>query len=584
MFNLPRSSWADYDSKLISKGGGIYPRSAKSVPLTLEAKKVLGVDDNSLTPTDLIRALLKAPVDLLYNGGIGTYVKATPQTHAEVGDRANDAIRVNGKELRCKVVAEGGNLGFTQLGRVEYALNGGKINTDAIDNSAGVDCSDHEVNIKILLNSVVAEGRMSGEQRNNLLAEMTDEVGALVLRDNYLQTQSLSVRERMLLDAQTRFIKYLEKAGKLTRAIEFLPSDEELAARKAAKTGLTSPERAVLLAYSKIMLYDALLASKVPDDPYVSTALVRYFPAPLRECYRDQMERHPLKREIIATQVTNDMTNRVGSTFVHRLQEETGARLPDVVRAYLLTREVFDFEPFWQAVEALDNKVPDAVQSGMLIASERLMMRATLWFLRYRNLKDDIAKTVERFAPGVKALAASLDRFLSPDESDGLRQAAERLTQSNVPNDLAMRLVRFDPLYSALDIAEVATETKRSVGEVAGVYFVVGGRLNLSWLHKQIGGLPADSHWQALAKAALRDEFSGLQRELTSLVLKLGPPARVPDALINEWEAENKSAFDRSRQLFADLQSAGDLDLSMLSVALRELRNLALTPSLIPSG
>ena len=324
LFNLPRSSWADYDPKLISKGGGIYPRSAKSVPLTLEAEKVLGVDDNSLTPTDLIRALLKAPVDLLYNGGIGTYVKATPQTHAEVGDRANDPIRVNGKQLRCKVVAEGGNLGFTQLGRVEYALNGGKINTDAIDNSAGVDCSDHEVNIKILLNSVVAEGRMSGEQRNNLLAEMTDEVGALVLRDNYLQTQSLSVRERMLLDAQTRFIKYLEKAGKLTRAIEFLPSDEELAARKAAKTGLTSPERAVLLAYSKIMLYDALLASKVPDDPYVSTALVRYFPAPLRERYRDQMERHPLKREIIATQVTNDMTNRVGSTFVHRLPEGNG--------------------------------------------------------------------------------------------------------------------------------------------------------------------------------------------------------------------------------------------------------------------
>ncbi len=578
LFSLPRSSWTDYDSKLISKGGGIYPRSAKSVPLSLEAKKVLGVDDNSLTPSDLIRALLKAPVDLLYNGGIGTYVKATPQTHAEVGDRANDAIRVNGRELRCKVVAEGGNLGFTQLGRAEYALNGGKINTDAIDNSAGVDCSDHEVNIKILLNSVVAEGRMSGEQRNNLLAEMTDEVGALVLRDNYLQTQSLSVRERMLLDAQTRFIKYLEKAGKLTRAIEFLPSDEELAARKASKIGLTSPERAVLLAYSKIMLYDALLASKVPDDPYVSTALVRYFPAPLRECYRDQMERHPLKREIIATQVTNDMINRVGSTFVHRLQEETGARFPDVVRAFLLTREVFDFESFWQAVEALDNKVPDAVQSSMLIASERLMMRATLWFLRYRNLKDDIAKTVERFAPGVKALAASLDKFLSPDESEGLRQAAERLTQSNVPNDLAMRLGRFDPLYSALDIAEVATETKRSVGEVAGVYFVVGGRLNLSWLHKQIGGLPADSHWQALAKAALRDEFSRLQRELTSLVLKLGPPARAPDALFNEWEVENKSVFDRSRQLLADLQSAGDLDLSMLSVVLRELRNLALAP------
>ena len=392
LFNLPRSSWADYDSKLISKGGGIYQRSAKSVKVTPEVKKVLGIDVNSLTPADLIRALLTAPVDLLYNAGIGTYVKATQQTHAEVGDRANDAIRVNGKDLRCRVVVEGGNLGLTQLGRIEYALSGGKINTDAIDNSAGVDCSDHEVNIKILLNLVVAEGRMTEEERNKLLAEMTDEVGALVLRDNYFQTQSLSVRKSMPLDAQKRFIRYLEKAGRLNREIEFLPSDEELVSRKAAKGGFTSPERAVLLAYSKITLYDELLASEVPDDPYISTALVRYFPAPLRERYREQMGCHPLRREIIATHVTNEMINRVGSTFVHRMQEETGARAPDVVRAYLLTREIFDFVSFWQALEGLDNKVPHAVQSEMLIDSERLMVRATLWFLRYRNLNVDIAK------------------------------------------------------------------------------------------------------------------------------------------------------------------------------------------------
>ena len=575
LFKLPRSSWADYDSELISKGGGIYPRSAKSVTLSPEAKKSLGVDASSLTPTDLIRALLKAPVDLLYNGGIGTYVKATHQTHAEVGDRANDSIRVNGKELRCKVVAEGGNLGLTQLGRIEYALSGGKINTDAIDNSAGVDCSDHEVNIKILLNSVVAGGRMSKEQRNQLLAEMTDEVGALVLRDNYFQTQSLSVRKSMPLDAQTRFIKYLEKVGRLSREIEFLPSDEELASRKAAKTGLTSPERAVLLAYSKITLYDELLASNVADDPYISTALVRYFPAPLRERYREHMERHPLTREIIATHVTNEMINRAGSTFVHRMREETGATAPDVVRAYLLTREIFDFVSFWQALEALDNKVPHAVQSDMLIDSERLMVRATLWFLRYRKLNDDIAKTVEHFASGAKALAAGLDKFLSPDESSGVTQATERLIQSKVPNDLAMRLASFDPLYSGLDIVEIATETKRSVEQVAGVYFGVAGRLDLSWLRKQIAGLPADSHWQALAKATIRDDLSSLQRELTILVLQLSPKVKVPDALINEWEAQNKSALERSRRVLTDLQSAGSLDLSMLSVALRELRSLA---------
>jgi glutamate dehydrogenase len=575
LFNLPRSSWADYDRNLISKGGGIYLRSAKSVALTTEVKKVLDVEADALTPADLIRAVLKAPVDLLYNGGIGTYVKATRQTHADVGDRANDVIRVNGAELRCKVVAEGGNLGLTQLGRIEYALKGGKINTDAIDNSAGVDCSDHEVNIKILLNSVVAEGRMTTEQRNKLLAEMTDEVGVLVLRDNYFQTQSLSVREQMLLDDQTRFIKHLEKAGKLKREIEFLPSEEELALRKTAKTGLTSPERAVLLAYSKIMLNEELLASRVPNDPYISSALVRYFPAPLRERYREQMERHPLRREIIATHVTNEMINRVGSTYLHRMQEETGARTPNIVRAYLLTREIFDFESFWQRVEALDNEVPDAVQFGMLHDSERLMTRATLWFLRYKNLRDDIAKTVEHFASGVQAVAAGLDKFLSSGENAGLALEAERLSKNGVPADLAKRLVSFDPLYSALDIVETAIETKRGVEEVAGAYFSVGERLNLSWLRAQIGGLPVDSHWQTLAKMGLGEDLSKLQTDITGLVFKLSPEARESNALISAWEVQNKSELDRIRQLLADVQSAGVPDLSMLSVALRELENLA---------
>jgi glutamate dehydrogenase len=575
LFNLPRSSWADYNLKLISKGGGVYARSAKSVPLTSEVKRILSVGTNSLTPTDLIRALLKAPVDLLYNGGIGTYVKATNQTQADAGDRANDAIRVNGRELRCKVVAEGGNLGLTQLGRIEYALNGGKINTDAIDNSAGVDCSDHEVNIKILLNSAVADGRLNGEERNKLLAEMTDEVGALVLRDNYFQAQSLSVRERMPLDPQMRFIKYLEKGGKLNREIEFLPSDEELASRKAAKTGLTSPERAVLLAYSKIMLYDELLASSVPNDAYVSAALVRYFPTPLRERYLEQMERHPLKHEIVATHVTNEMINRVGTTYVYRMQEETGARTPDVVRAYLLTREIFDFVSFWQGVEALDNEVPDAVQSDMLFESERLFTRATVWLLRYQNLQDDIAKTVEHFAPGVKAIAADLNKFLSSEESVGLKLATERLCQNRVPEDLAKRMVNFEPLYSALDIIEIANSTKRSVAEVAGVYFVVGGRLQLSWLRLQVDALPGDSHWQTLARAGLREDLSRLQTELTTLILELRPDLKASEALINEWEAQNKSELERSRQLVADLHSAGRVDLSMLSVALRELENLA---------
>jgi glutamate dehydrogenase len=416
---------------------------------------------------------------------------------------------------------------------------------------------------------------MNVEQRNKLLAEMTDEVGVLVLRDNYFQSQSLSVRKSMLLDAQTRFIKYLEKSGKLNRAIEFLPSDEELALRKAAKTWLTSPERAVLLAYSKIKLYDELLASNVPNDPYISTALVSYFPAPLRNRYREQMERHPLRHEIIATHITNEMINRVGTTYVHRMQEETGTTTSDVVRAYLLTREIFDFGSFWQAVEALDNKVSVTVQSEMLNDSERLMTRATLWLLRYPNLKDDIAKTVEHFVPGVKAIAASLDVFLSSEESARLNLAADRLRQSNVPKDLATRLASFDPLYAALDIVEIAAAANRTVEEVAGVYFALGERLGLAWLGSHIGGLPADSHWQTLAKTALRDNVCGLQGDITGLVLKLGPDLKMTNALINKWEAQHKSELERSRQLLADLRSAGRLDLSMLSVALWTLRNLA---------
>jgi glutamate dehydrogenase len=389
-----------------------------------------------------------------------------------------------------------------------------------------------------------------------------------------LQTQCLSVRESLLMDAQTRLIKYLEKIGKLDRTIEFLPSNEELALRKAAKRGLTSPERAVLLAYSKIMLYDGLLNSELPDDPYVSAALVRYFPTPVRERYDESMERHPLKREIIATQVTNDMVHRVGSTFLHRMQEETGARIVDVVRAYLLTREVFDFESFWHKVEALDNKAPDAVQSAMLIASERLMSRATRWFLRYRSLKEDLAKTVRYFAPKVKSLAWNLDEFLPGEECDGLRQAAERLTESKVPSDLAHRVVRFDSIYSALDIVDVAAATNRSTEEVAGAYFVVGERFNSSWLHRQIAALPADSHWQTLAKAALKEELSGLQRELSCAVLKFSRPRELLTEIISRWEAQNASSLERSRQVLADVQSADSTDLSMLSVALQELTNL----------
>ena len=578
IFKLPRSTWADYDTKLLSKGGGIHARSAKSIPLTPEVKAALAITADALTPTELVNAILKAPVDLIYNGGIGTYVKASSETHAQVGDRANDALRVNGRDLRCKVFVEGGNLGCTQLGRIEYASAGGRICTDAIDNSAGVDTSDHEVNIKILLGLPIAEGELTEKQRNALLAEMTDDVAGLVLRDNIFQTQVLSVTGHIapqLLDAQARFMQFLEKGGRLNRAIEFLPSDEELAERRTAGRGLTSPERAVMLAYSKIWLYDELLASSLPDDPWVATALVRYFPAALEATYATYMARHPLKREIIANHVTNSMINRVGSTFVHRLSEMTGTRPHEVVRAYLLSREVFGLVPLWMAIEALDNKVDDAVQSTMLIDTSAQLERGTTWFLRSRRLGDDMGATIANFAPRVAELSERLPKLLDASERARIDAAAARYVAQGVPKDLAVRVVTFDTLYATLDIAEVAANAKQPVDPVATVYFDLANKVGVPWLREKIAALPGDEHWRMLAKNAMQDDLSGLQRALTGTVLaNAGANGASPAKLVAAWQDTNRRALERAEQLLAELRAVPSPDAAMLSVALRELRSL----------
>jgi glutamate dehydrogenase len=578
LFDLPRSSWGDYNTMLISPGGGVWPRSVKSIPLSPQARKALGIEAEQLAPAELIHAILKAPVDLLYNGGIGTYVKASSESHTAVGDRANDAIRANGAELRCKVVAEGGNLGCTQLGRIEFALKGGRIYTDAIDNSAGVDTSDHEVNIKILLGLVVADGELTGKQRNTLLAQMTDQVAALCLRDNYFQTQSLSIAGRIapaLLDAQQRFIQFLEKAGRLDRALEFLPSDEAIADRRAAKLGLAAPERAVLLAYSKMWLYDSFLESALPEDAWIGTALGRYFPQMLREAYAGVMPRHPLKREIVATHVVNSMVNRVGSTFVHRLMETTGARLPEIARAYLLQREIFGYVALWQSIEALDNKVPDQIQSEMLIEAGRLTVRATGWFLRSRRLAEPMEQTIERFQPGVETLYGALMKLLDAPARSQLDIQAVRWTQAGVPRELALRVAALDTLFAALDIIEVAESTGRPVPAVAGVYFKLSAKLGLAWLRDRIGQIPGDSHWQTLAKSAMRDDLAGLARSLAADVVGAAGDGSGPEALVGRWESANADAIERAERLLAELRAAPAPDLAMLSVALRELRNLA---------
>ena len=568
LFQLPRSSWADYDAKLISEGGGVWARSEKSVPLSPQARATLGIEAESLTPSELVTAILKAPVDLLYNGGIGTYVKASSETHADVGDRANDAVRINGSELRAKVVGEGGNLGMTQRGRIEAALAGVRLNTDAIDNSAGVDTSDHEVNIKILLGIAVADGEMTEKQRNTLLPQMTDEVAALVLRDNYFQTQALSVGQRLAerqLDEQARFMRFLEKQGQLHRAIEFLPTDEEIAERKARGLGLTTPEQAVLLAYSKMWLNDELIASDLPEDAWIATALARYFPSRLREQFSGYIPRHPLKREIITTHVLNSMVNRVGPTFVHRLSEITGTTAPQIVRAYLATREVFGFVPTWQEIEALDNRVPDAVQAEMLIELRGLIARATTWFLRSRRLHESTEQQVKRFAPAVAALRARTE------QQGAVSARAQGWIDAGVPRPLAVHVDAAGGLFDALDIAEIVEATQRPLEDTAAVHAGVGQRLGLDRLRQQIEVLPAESYWQGLAKLALGDDLADLQRSIALEAVSHHPGDGA--AVLQAWEGGNRQALERAQRLLADTREGG-ADLAMLSVALRELRNL----------
>jgi glutamate dehydrogenase len=525
-----------------------------------------------------VSVILKAPVDLLYNGGIGTYVKSSRETHAQVGDRANDALRVDGCELRCKVVAEGGNLGLTQLARIEYALAGGRVNTDAIDNSAGVDCSDHEVNIKILLDAAVREGELTLKQRNRLLAEMTDEIAALVLRDNTFQTQSLSVAGLVapqLLDQQARFIHALEAAGRLRRRIEFLPSEAEISERKAKRVGLTAPERAVLLAYSKMALYEELLESDLAQDPIISGALERYFPQPLRERFRHHIQAHPLRREIVSTYVTNSMVNRVGSTFVHRMREETGAGSAEVVRAYMVGREAYGMVAYWQRTEALDVRVPDSMQGGMLLESGRLIVRATLWLLRNRRHLADVAAAIAHFRPGVEALAGLLPGVLSAPEREDFEKTRAGYAEAGVPPALAQQVAGFDFLAAAPDLVEIGEALGRRIEDAAAAYYALGGRLEFPWLRARVAGLGAESHWQALAKAALRDDLAGMQRQLTADALRAAAGESDAVQAIAAWEEGHHALLERFRQVLADLRAQGTLDLAMASVAMRELRNIS---------
>jgi glutamate dehydrogenase len=577
LFALERSSWADYDPALISDGGGVWPRTAKAIPVSAAARAVLGITAESLTPNELIRAILRAPVDLLFNGGIGTYVKARGESHADAGDKANDSVRVDGADLHARVVGEGGNLGFTQRGRIEFALAGGRVYTDAIDNAAGVNCSDHEVNIKVLLDAIVTAGDLTAKQRNELLVAMTDGVAGAVLHDSYRQTQSLALASAQapgMLHVHDRFMRSLEGPGRLDRALEFLPGAEAIAERAAAKLGLTQPELAVLLAYSKVGLYDALVGSDLPDDPHLDQDLQRYFPPPLPERFSAQMRDHRLRREIIATRVATSLVDRAGTTFAFRLHEETGAAPADIARAYTIAREVFGMRTFWEQVEALDNVVDAGTQTAMLLEARRLVERGTRWLLRNCRRPIDIAAGIERYAPGAQTVFAALPDVLVDAERESFMAGATALQEAGVPAEQARIVASLGALFSALDVVQAADATGHSFADVAALHFLVGGRLRLHWLRDRIAELPRDNRWQAMARAALRDDLFALHGELTAHILRQGEGDGDAWERLEAWLDANSGGVERCLAILTDIEATGTFDLTTLPVALREVRTL----------
>ena len=580
LFDLPRSAWSDYDTSIMSAGGGIFPRSAKSIAITPEMKERFAIEADKLTPTELLNALLKAPVDLLWNGGIGTYVKSSEESHADVGDKANDALRVNGDELRCKVVGEGGNLGMTQLGRVEFGLNGGATNTDFIDNAGGVDCSDHEVNIKILLNEVVQAGDMTEKQRNQLLSSMTDEVGGLVLGNNYKQTQALSLAARR---AKERIAEYkrlmadLESRGKLDRAIEFLPSEEQMAERVAANQGLTRAELSVLISYSKIDLKEALLKSLVPDDDYLTRDMETAFPSSLVSKFAEPMRRHRLKREIVSTQIANDLVNNMGITFVQRLKESTGMSPANVAGAYVIVRDIFHLPHWFRQIEALDYQVPAEIQLTLMDELMRLGRRATRWFLRSRRNEQDAGRDVAHFGPKIAALGLKLDELLEGPTRERWMTRYQSFVEAGVPELLARMVAGTSHLYTLLPIIEASDVTGQDPAEVAKAFFAVGSNLDLTWYLQEISNLSVENNWQALAREAFRDDIDLQQRGITISVLQMQNAPQDMDERVRLWIKQHKTMVVRWRAMLDELRAATGTDYAMYAVANRELVDLAMS-------
>jgi glutamate dehydrogenase len=579
LFKLPRSSWHDYDRSLISEGGGVHPRTAKRITLTEQVKQRLRIEPSvdAMTPHELIRAVLMAPVDLLWNGGIGTYVKASAETNADVGDKANDPVRVNGADLRCKCVGEGGNLGLTQLGRIEYALAGGRVNTDFIDNSAGVDTSDHEVNIKILLDSVVRDGDLTAKQRNELLADMTEEVAELALADNYGQNIALAnavAQAPNLMHVHRAYVSHLESEGRLDRTLEFLPTDKQFSDRMQAGRGLTTPEMAVLLAYTKNLMQAELIDTELPDDLYLRHALHAYFPSPIRNRYADRIDAHPLRREIITTMVVNELVNHAGTTFGFRLGMETGGTFEDLARAHTVASVAFRMPELMTGVQSLDAVVPADVQTHMRLEGRRITERATRWLVVNRRPPIDISWQIEFFEEPISRLLDALPDVLAGRELDLFIERRDALLATGVPDDLAVRVAVLPPAYAGLGMVENSLRTGTDLLEVARVHFCLGDRLVLGRLLERIIALPRSDRWQTMARAALRDDLHAVHAALTAQVIQFTEESEDPKPRIDQWATQDSVVVERVRRTVGEIVESDTFDLARLSVGLRVVRSL----------
>ena len=578
LFALPRSGWNDYDEALISQGGGVFSRASKSIPVSPEMKQLFGIDEDKIVPNELLKAILKAPVDLLWNGGIGTFVKSTQENNIEVGDRTNDLIRINGNELRTRVVCEGGNLGVTQLGRIEYELNGGKINTDFIDNSAGVDCSDHEVNIKILLNDIVERRGLDERQRNRLLANMTEEVSSLVLQNNYHQNEVLGLSLYTAHNQLPLFIHYMEyqfEKGLINRQLEFLPSKDEILERKAQGLGLTKPELSVLLAYEKINLEDRIRHSELPDDPLLGECIFDTFPTILRKKYAKDIQNHKLRREIISTQLSNSIVTDMGITFVYRMKEETGANLEDIVKAYYISKNIFDISQYYADIESLDFKIDISVQYDMMSTVVRLLRRTTRWMLRNNTGDIDIATLIKRYKKPLHTLLMHAPNLLLGKDKKQYEKRFEELLSVGVPNEVAQKIASTSTLFHALNIIASSEKNKHSLLDVAKVYFTLMDRLDLFWFRYEINQFSSDDEWSVLAKAAYKGDLDWVQSQLTISILNTKVANNSIMNKINVWFDNHLELLEKWYSVASRLRNTDQKEFAMLTVAMRELSDLA---------